>query len=505
LSKKVFLMILDGWGIGKKDFTDAIFSAKTPFINQLFKTTPNTTLSTFGNAVGLPEGQMGNSEVGHFNIGAGRVVWQQLALINKQFEDGSAASVSEIENLANYCIKNQKPLHLIGLVSNGGVHSSLEHLVYLCNIFTQKGVKEIYIHGFSDGRDTDPHSGQAFFERLKESIKNTNAKIASIIGRYYAMDRDKRWERIAKAYFLLTQKKGQFFESTDQAFDYFYAKNITDEFIEPCFFIENEASNIKENDAVLSFNFRTDRGREITQALTQSDFPEQGMKALKLHYATLTEYDKTYKNVEVVFHSDNLSESLGEVISKQGLKQLRSAETEKYPHVTFFFSGGRETNFEGEERLMVASAKVATYDLQPEMSAPELCQKMLIEIEKETFDFICLNFANADMVGHTGNWEAILKAVETVDNCAKQLVEKGTAHGYQFIIIADHGNSDEARNPDGTPNTAHSKNPVPCFVISDKCKVLLSSGKLADIAPTVLHLMEIKKPSIMTGNDLILS
>jgi len=503
--KRVFLMILDGWGIGKHDFTDGIYNARTPFVDSLFKSVPNTTLSTFGNAVGLPEGQMGNSEVGHMNIGAGRVVWQQLALINKKFEDGSAANEAVIQELADYCNAANKPLHLTGLVSDGGVHSSMEHLIALCKIFTEKNVARICIHAFTDGRDTDPKSGLGFIQTLEAAIAGTNAKVVSLIGRYYAMDRDHRWERIQLAYDLMVNGKGTRFANATAAIRAAYAAGITDEFIQPA--VLTNAQNeplacIQEGDAVLCFNFRTDRGRQITQALTQTDFPDFGMKKLKLVYATMTEYDATYKGVKVLFHSTNVSNTLGEVLSRAGKTQLRSAETEKYPHVTFFFSGGREEPFEGEDRIMEPSPKVATYDLQPEMSALPLTEKILKAVNSDAYDFICLNFANTDMVGHTGVWEAIIKAAETVDACVQRLLEAATAKGYQMVIIADHGNSDEARNPDGSPNTAHSMNPVPCFIISNACTAIKAKGKLADVAPTILKMMQMEIPAEMDGIPL---
>jgi 2,3-bisphosphoglycerate-independent phosphoglycerate mutase len=502
-SNKVFLMILDGWGIGKSDFTDGIFNANTPFIDSLYEKAAHGRLTTFGNAVGLPEGQMGNSEVGHMNIGSGRVVWQQLALINKKFEDGSAANEMEITNLANYAIANNKPLHLIGLVSNGGVHSSMGHLVQLCHIFTQKGVANIYIHAFTDGRDTDPESGLGYLETLELAIEKTNARIVSIVGRYFAMDRDKRWGKTKKAYKLMVEGMGENFTSATDAMQANYAKGITDEFIEPCTINASEETKIKDGDAVFCFNFRTDRGRQITQVLTQANNHEYGMRKLNLYYATMTEYDKTYQNVKVVFKSQNITETLGEVISKHGLKQLRSAETEKYPHVTFFFSGGREEPFDGEERIMESSPDVATYDLQAEMSALPLTEKILEAVTSDKYDFICLNFANTDMVGHTGVWEAIIKAAETVDDCARRIVEAGLKQGYQFVIIADHGNSDEAKNRDGTPNTAHSMNPVPCFILSNQfTEKQLKDGKLADVAPTILKMMGIEKPACMDGEVL---
>lgn len=503
--QKAFLMILDGWGIGKKDFTDAIYNANTPFIDSLYQKAPNTTLTTFGNAVGLPEGQMGNSEVGHMNLGAGRIVWQQLALINKQFDDGSAASNETLVNISNYCIANNKPMHLIGLVSNGGVHSSLEHLIHLCKIFSQKGIKEIYIHAFTDGRDTDPHSGKNFISELETRISNTNAKIASVIGRYYAMDRDKRWERTALAYHLMINGQGEHYTSALEAVEANYKAGLTDEFIKAsliCNAAGQPLAQIKTDDAVFCFNFRTDRGRQISQVLTQMAIEEQHMKPLSIHYTTMTEYDETYKGVNIVFKTQHTHNTLGEILSHQGYTQLRSAETEKYPHVTFFFSGGREQAFEGETRIMEPSPKVPTYDLQPEMSALPLTEKILAAIETGAHDFICLNFANTDMVGHTGVWEAIIKAAETVDGCVQRIVEKGLAKGYQFIILADHGNADEAKNPDGTPNTAHSMNPVPCFIMSDKCTNIPNKGKLADVAPTILKMLGIEKPVEMDGDYL---
>ena len=502
---KAFLMILDGWGIGKKDFTDAIQNANTPFINSLYQTVPYTTITTFGNAVGLPEGQMGNSEVGHMNLGAGRVVWQQLALINKQFEDGEAAKLQSIQNLAGYCIQNNKPLHLMGLVSNGGVHSELQHIISLCKIMHSKGVQEIFIHAFTDGRDTDTKSAIKFIEELEIGIKETNAQVVSIVGRYYAMDRDKRWERTALAYHLMVNGVGDKYTSSSQAIEKNYGDNITDEFLRPSIITDKDSvpiATIKEGDAVLCFNFRTDRGRQISQALTQENFEVQNMRALNLYYATMTEYDETYKNIHILFLTHHTLNTLGEIIRHAGLKQLRSAETEKYPHVTFFFSGGREEPFKGETRIMEQSPKVATYDLQPEMSAIPLTNKILNELENNIHDFICLNFANTDMLGHTGVWEAIIKAAETVDSCVEKIVKLGLSKGYQFIILADHGNADNARNEDGTPNTAHSMNPVPCFIISDKCTQIPNAGKLADIAPSILKLMNLKKPVEMDGNEL---
>ncbi|MES2618159.1 MAG: 2,3-bisphosphoglycerate-independent phosphoglycerate mutase [Bacteroidota bacterium] len=502
---KTFLMILDGWGIGKKDFTDGIFNANTPFIDSLYNTVPNTTLTTYGNAVGLPEGQMGNSEVGHMNLGAGRVVWQQLALINKVFEDGSASANESLIKAADYCITNDKPLHLIGLVSDGGVHSSMAHLISLCKIFTEKGVKQILVHAFMDGRDTDPQSGLQFITELEKALLSTKAKIASIIGRYYAMDRDHRWERTALAYQLMVNGVGEKYTSATDAIQKHYDAGITDEFMKPILLTNvNGIPNgiIAEGDAVFCFNFRTDRGRQISQALTQTDYADFGMKKMNIRYMTMTEYDASYTGVDVVFKTQNITLTLGEIISNNGMTQLRSAETEKYPHVTFFFSGGREQPFEGETRIMEPSPKVATYDLQPEMSALPLTEKILVAINEQAPDFVCLNFANTDMVGHTGVWEAIIKAAETVDGCAERIVKAGLEKGYQFIILADHGNADEARNADGSPNTAHSVNPVPCFIVSDKCKAMPQPGKLADVAPTILKMMGITKPVEMDGIEL---
>lgn len=503
--QRVFLMILDGWGIGKKDFTDGIYNAKTPFVNQLYTKVPNTTLTTFGNAVGLPEGQMGNSEVGHMNIGAGRVVWQQLALINKQFQEGTAQQMPSMQNLLNYCLDNQQPLHLIGLVSDGGVHSSLDHLIELCQMAHQKGLKKVYIHVFTDGRDTDPKSAIQYIEQLEQAIQNTSAKIATLIGRYYAMDRDKRWERVKLAYDLMVKGVGKTYPSAQAALLDQYQQDITDEFMKPSVMLDEKGqpiASIENGHAVLCFNFRTDRGRQITQALTQEAFPEQGMQPLDVYYATMTEYDATYQGVQVIFPTQNIKMTLGEVLSKHHKKQLRSAETEKYPHVTFFFSGGQEACFEGEERIMEPSPKVATYDLQPEMSALPLTQKILAALDQNQYDFICLNFANTDMVGHTGVWDAILKAAETVDVCVEKLYNKALEMGYQMVIIADHGNSDEAKNADGSPNTAHSMNPVPCFIVSPACQSIPKAGKLADVAPTILNMMHLPIPKEMDGNCL---
>lgn len=499
--KKVALLILDGWGHGDKTKSDAIYHASTTFMDELEKTLPNAELLTDGLNVGLPSGQMGNSEVGHLNIGAGRIVYQELTRINKSIEYGDFYKNKTLTLAFEEAIKNNKKIHFIGLVSDGGVHSSQNHLYALCDMVNSLNAKKVYIHAFTDGRDCDPKSGKNHIDKLENHIKNTSIKIASIVGRYYAMDRDKRWERIKKAYELMVLGKGNKFESSEKAIENSYQKNITDEFIEPI--VLNENGLIEEGDLVISFNFRTDRCREITEALTQKDFPEYEMRKLNLSYITMTKYDKTFKNIQVVFEKDNLKNTLGEVISKKGLKQIRIAETEKYPHVTFFFSGGREVPFEDEKRILINSPKVATYDLKPEMSAEEITTEICIEMEKNQPEFICLNFANADMVGHTGDYLAILKAVESVDKCLEKVVQTGLKNDYSFVIIADHGNSDFAINPDGSPNTAHSLNPVPIIII-DKNVKNVKNGILADVAPTILDLMNIEKPNEMTGNSLLI-
>ena len=504
-TNKAILIIMDGWGIGKHDRSDAIFNADTPFIDHLFATVPNTTLLTHGLNVGLPEGQMGNSEVGHMNIGAGRIVYQMLTRIDKAFKDGEVAKLPAFQNLVERAKSTGKKIHLIGLVSDGGVHSSMEHLALFCQLLKKEGLDgRTFIHAFTDGRDTDPMSGIGYIESLMNDERLGLTKFASCIGRYYAMDRDKRWERVKLAYDLLTKGKGISSTELLESIRNEYENGITDEFLNPI--VVNALNGaplaiIEEGDIVVNFNFRTDRGREISMVLTQFDFPEQEMKKLDLDYITFTEYDKTYQNVNILFGTDDLSNTLGEVIEKRGLKQIRAAETEKYPHVTFFFSGGKETAFEGEKRIMIPSPKVATYDLQPEMSAIPLKNAILAEIESGEADFMCVNFANPDMVGHTGVYPAIVKAVETVDSCVKELVEAGKQKGYSFIIIADHGNADFAINEDGSPNTAHSTNPVPCFLIGRE-DAQMHNGILADVAPTILKLMHIDQPSEMTGKAL---
>ena len=490
-------MILDGWGIAKNPKVSAIDAAKTPYINSLYVKYPSSKLEASGLAVGLPAGQMGNSEVGHMNIGAGRVVYQDLVRVNKAIEEKELDQNPVLLQAFRYANANQKAFHLMGLVSDGGVHSHLEHLKGITAIAKNNGVKNLFIHAFMDGRDTDPKGGAGYLTDLQNHLSKTTGKIASVIGRYYAMDRDKRWERVKLAYDLLVKGVGEKTSDPIKAITASYDAGVTDEFIKPIVVVnekQNPIGTINEGDVVLCFNFRTDRGREITEVLTQKDFPEQGMKALKLHYVTLTNYDNSFKNVNVIFDKDNLDNTLGEVIAKAVKKQIRIAETEKYPHVTFFFSGGREEAFHGESRLMCPSPKVATYDLQPEMSAKDIRDKIIPELEKKEADFICLNFANPDMVGHTGVFAAAVKAVETVDACNQAVTEAARKNGYSVIIIADHGNADIMVNEDGTPNTAHSTNLVPCILVDDNYKGKLKDGKLGDLAPTILTLMGIPIP-----------
>lgn len=505
-SKKVILVIMDGWGLGKVASADAIRHARTPFTSSLYNQYPHTTLVTCGEDVGLPEGQMGNSEVGHLNLGAGRIVYQELQRINVAVRDGSFARNEKLLAAVRQAKNSGKNLHLLGLVSNGGVHSHINHVKAITDVCKAEGLENVFIHAFTDGRDCDPKSGLAFLTELQQHLNSSTGKIASVSGRYYAMDRDKRWERVKLAWDALV--KGEGAKATDAlaAVENSYAAGITDEFIKPTVIL-NEAqqplATLKEGDVAICFNFRTDRCREITQVLTQMDLPEQGMFKLKLHYTTMTEYDKTYSDVHVIFENDNLNNTLGEILEQQGKKQIRIAETEKYPHVSFFFSGGREKPFEGEKRIMIPSPKVATYDLQPEMSAFQVTEAIVEEINQQSADFICLNFANADMVGHTGIWEAAIKAVETVDTCVEQVVSAGLKNGYTIFLTADHGNSDFMINEDGSPNTAHTLNPVPLFIIDQVWKGEIKPGKLGDIAPTILTFMELPVPKEMTGNILI--
>ena len=502
-AKKTVLIILDGWGLGDTSKSDAIYNANTPFVDSLYTKYPNSKLKTFGQYVGLPKGQMGNSEVGHLNIGAGRIVYQDLAKINLSCEDNSIAQMENLKKSFAYAVQNKKPLHLIGLVSDGGIHSHQNHLYKLCQLANKAGVKNVFIHAFTDGRDCDPKSGKGFIKKLEQNL--FGAKIASVCGRYYAMDRDKRWERIKLSYDLMIKAKGEKSQNLQESIQNSYNSGVTDEFIKPLIAVDEKnqpIAQIKEDDAVICFNFRTDRCRQITTVLTQTSFPEFEMDTLNLHYTTLTNYDKTFKNIEVIYDKENIKNTLGEVLEQNKKSQIRIAETEKYPHVTFFFSGGREKEFVGEKRIIVNSPKVPTYDLQPQMSAPEVTATIISELEKGATDFVCLNFANPDMVGHTGNYNAIVKAIETVDVCTQKVVEAGLKNDYAFLIIADHGNADFAINTDGTPNTSHSTNPVPCFALNTGFNKI-ENGKLADIAPTILQIMGIKAPNEMTGKSLI--
>ena len=502
MSKKAILIIMDGWGLGKVSSSDAIQQANTPFVDSLYTKYPNTTLVTCGEAVGLPEGQMGNSEVGHLNLGAGRIVYQELQRIQVAIKDSSFEKNINLNAAIDYAIKENKKLHLLGLVSDGGVHSHTDHLKAITSLCHKKGLKDVLIHAFTDGRDTDPKSGVGYLTGLQQHLVQTTGTIASITGRYYAMDRDKRWERVKIAYDALTSGIGQSSEDPIKDVSVSYEKGTTDEFILPIINTKVDG-RITDGDAVICFNFRTDRCREITQVLSQQDMPEFEMKKLNLHYTTMTEYDKTYQNVHVIFETDNLNKTLGEVLAENGKTQIRIAETEKYPHVSFFFSGGREQPFEGEKRIMIPSPKVATYDLQPEMSAYEVTDAIVPEIEKETADFICLNYANADMVGHTGIFEAGIKAAETVDSCVARVVNAALQQNYTVFLTADHGNADYMLNEDNTPNTAHTLNPVPLFLIDNDWKGKLKSGKLGDIAPTILQFMQLPVPIEMTGDNLI--
>lgn len=500
--KKGILIIMDGWGIGNDIQSDAIKNAKTPFVDSLYDQYPNSTLVTSGRAVGLPEGQMGNSEVGHLNLGAGRVVYQELERINVAIETGEFAKNETLLASINYAKKMNKPLHLIGLVSDGGVHSHINHLKAITTICKDNDLENVFIHAFTDGRDTDPKSGLGFLTSLQEHLDHTTGKIATITGRYYAMDRDKRWERIKKAYDAMVRGEGNFTPNILEAVNDSYGKGITDEFLLPIINAEVENGQIKDGDAVICYNFRTDRCREITEALTQTEFPLEDMKPLTLDYTTMTLYDHSFEHLHVIFQKDDLVNTVGDILAQNNKRQIRIAETEKYPHVTFFFSGGREIPFEGEKRIMIPSPKVATYDLKPEMSAFEVTAALLPEIEKKSADFICLNFANADMVGHTGVWEAVIKAVETVDLCVQQVVTTALENDYFVFLTADHGNADYMINENGTPNTAHTKNLVPYFIIDKHWRGTLKQGKLGDVAPTILSLMDLTVPKEMTGNLL---
>ena len=499
---KVGLIILDGWGIGDSSKSDAIAQSRTPFMDSLFLTYPHSQLRACGEDVGLPDGQMGNSEVGHLNIGAGRIVYQELTRINKSIRQGDFYLNKVLLKAFEEVKSRNCKLHFIGLVSDGGVHSSEKHLHALCELAHQQGVKTSYIHAFTDGRDCDPTSGHGFITETASICEPYGAKLASVIGRYFAMDRDNRWERIKKAYDLLVNGIGITSESASDSIKEQYLAGITDEFIEPILLDKNGL--IENGDVVISFNFRTDRPREITKVLTQESFPTFNMSPLSLFYCAMTNYDDAFENIPVIFQKENLVNTLGQIISEAGLSQVRIAETEKYPHVTYFFNGGREEPFENESRIMVKSPSVATYDLQPEMSALEVRDKLIDHINNEMPDFICLNFANPDMVGHTGVFSAIVKAVETIDACLQKVVEAGLQYGYEFLIIADHGNADMAINPDGSPNTAHSLNPVPVILITKEKGIVLKKGRLADVAPTILGRLGIVQSNEMTGKDLVL-
>ncbi len=506
MKRKVLLMILDGWGIATDPKVSAIDQANTPFIDSLYQDYPHATLKTSGLDVGLPPGQMGNSEVGHMNIGAGRVVYQMLVRINKNIEEGEIAQNTVLLNALQYAKTNNKKVHLLGLLSDGGVHSHINHLKGLLKVTQAHGLKDVFVHAFTDGRDTDPHNGAKYLTDLQAFLETNDAKVASIIGRYYAMDRDKRWDRVKLAYDLLVNGVGERFTHPVAAIEASYKADITDEFVQPIAIKGDDGepiATIAPGDVVLFFNFRTDRGRELTTALTQVAFPDYNMLPLPLRYLTMTTYDESYEGIEVLFETDNLHHTLGEVLAAHQKTQIRIAETEKYPHVTFFFNGGREEPFFGEERIMCPSPKVATYDLMPEMSAFGLRDALVPKLQEGKADFVCLNFANADMVGHTGIFEAAVKACEVVDACAKDVVTAALEGGYTTIIIADHGNSDCMINPDGTPNTAHTTNLVPLILVDKDKSLPITAGRLGDLAPTILELMDIAKPAEMTGNSLL--
>ncbi|CAM1342621.1 2,3-bisphosphoglycerate-independent phosphoglycerate mutase [Tenacibaculum aestuarii] len=505
MNKKVILMILDGWGITQDPKVSAIYNAKTPFINSLYDKFPHAQLRTDGEHVGLPEGQMGNSEVGHMNLGAGRIVYQNLAKINKAVKEGTLAKEAELVNAFEYAKANNKNIHFLGLVSNGGIHSHIDHLKGLLTAADNYGLKNVYLHAFTDGRDCDPKSGKYFINDIQEHMQETTGELATITGRYYAMDRDNRWERVQLAYDALVNGKGSLSSDAIASIQQSYDANVTDEFIKPIIMVDenNQAkTTIKEDDVVIFFNFRTDRGRQLTEALSQKDFPEFNMKKLPLYFVTLTNYDDTFKNIHVVYDGKNIENTLGEVLESAGKTQIRIAETEKYPHVTFFFSGGREEEFKGEKRLLCPSPKVATYDLQPEMSAYDIRDAIVPELQKGDVDFVCLNFANGDMVGHTGVFDAAVKACEAVDACVKDVVTTALDNDYTTILIADHGNCETMINPDGTPHTAHTTNPVPMILIDKELKSI-KSGILGDVAPTILQLMGVAQPKEMTQHSLI--
>ncbi len=504
--RKTVLMILDGWGIGDHTKSDVIYSTPTPFMDQLWENYPHSQLLTSGENVGLPDGQMGNSEVGHLNIGAGRVLYQDLVKINKAIREKTLWSNPQIVKAMTYARENNKQVHLLGLIGPGGVHAQSSHMIALSQIATDMGVEKVFVHGLTDGRDTDPRSGYGFVEDDLKNLAGTNAKFATLVGRYYGMDRDSNWDRVKLAYDLMTKAEGRKCKDLLAAIQESYDEGVTDEFIKPIVLTDDNGdplATVQEGDVVICFNFRTDRLREMTIVFTQENHPEQGMHTIPLQWYTMTNYKASFKGINVIFDKDNVSNTLGEVVSKAGLRQIRIAETEKYAHVTFFFSGGREAEFDGESRILIPSPKVATYDLQPEMSAPVVKAAIVAELNNKSTDFVCLNFANGDMVGHTGVYSAIQTAVKAVDQCVKEVVEAARANGYDVLIIADHGNADNALNEDGSENTAHSLNPVPCIWVTDDRKAKLNNGILADVAPTILAIMGLEIPNEMTGKVLI--
>jgi len=505
MNKKVILMILDGWGITQDPKVSAIYNAKTSYIDSLYSKYANASLRTDGEHVGLPDGQMGNSEVGHMNLGAGRIVYQNLVRINMAVKNKTLGKEQVLLDALKYGKENNKNIHLLGLVSNGGIHSHIDHLKGLLDVAAENKVNKVFLHAFTDGRDCDPKSGAYFINDIQEHMAKTTGELASITGRYFAMDRDKRWERVKISYDAMVNAVGSTSNNAIESIEKSYADNVTDEFIKPIIMTNADGTpkaQIKADDVIIFFNYRTDRGRELTEVLTQQDYPEFGMKTIPLHYVTITNYDETFKGINVIYNTDNLVDTLGEVLEKAGKKQIRIAETEKYPHVTFFFSGGREQEFEGEKRLLCPSPKVATYDLQPEMSAFEIRDAIIPELKKGEVDFVCLNFANGDMVGHTGVMEAAIKACEAVDECVKDVVTVANENNYTTLIIADHGNCETMMNPDGSPHTSHTTNPVP-FILIDKDLTTIKDGVLGDIAPTILKLMGVEQPAVMTRHSLI--